>query len=216
MTIPPLVHLPIFIFVSLVLRESCSRSLVALADSHSVVLDTLQSSNVQLALESFAWCPSLAQVDPYTILPLLVSLSALSNVEIQAAARKQIGQAPSSVLTSTKAVPETEISAGTSELTKRIQLSRPAPLAHPALLQLRKIGTVSKSHAPQPSSSSSTEISSSFRNNAITNILRFASILFLPVAAYAPVVSEHIFAILTFYTCTNAKSIVSRQSICTG
>ena len=189
MIVPPLVHLPVFITMTLILRDACTRSLQVLSSPPSAALDAIQDPTVRIALENLVWCPSLADVDPYTILPLAVSLSALTNVEIQAALRGRITNVQNPV--------QAEETDGVLPIKHNTALrasARPARVAHPALGQRRMITMTlpSAGSAHKNTDSLNAPSNVSVRSRAITNVLRFGSILFLPVAAYAPVVRKFI------------------------
>lgn len=99
--IPPLLHIPVFIATTLILRDACQRALAALPLT-STSLTTLPSSPDgpstltpdvlghlhDLAATSLEWCPSLVLPDPTMALPLAVGLAALANVEVSAKTRR--------------------------------------------------------------------------------------------------------------------------------
>lgn len=248
MLLPPLIHLPVFITSTLVLREACNKSALAfsaaggtsstsdsvagaalaLAASHDALSPASPSSLATLAAESLAWCPSLAEVDPNTYLPAAVALTALANVEIQAALRARLASLQSEAASGDSAVVGTDSGRAAASLSATIgqqqQPSRPAPKRAsivrparvvPAALQKRSVSS-SAAHGfspsnvvamPLPSTSSTPSAmensrtsspppppfpsASAIRSKAITNVLRFGSLVFLPVAAYAPVVSRY-------------------------
>lgn len=211
MLIPPLVHIPIFIGTTLTIREACNRSFSSLqhstraieAGSESLSTD---STLATLALESLAWCPSLTDVDPYSAFPLLVGITALLNVETQAKIRQQMAELrdAASAGPEDSSGPEarsTQVSgavdASRPHSPKRV--ARPVPVV-PKILQKKSLSTNASSRAASSEGTivSSTSALASTSNNAsaarsraITNVLRFASIMFIPIAAASPVVSDH-------------------------
>lgn len=213
MLLPPLLHIPVFISTTFTIREACRRSSVSLQTS----LQALQDGKAaivgdggvcNLALESFAWCPSLTDVDPYSLLPVMVGLTALLNVEMQARIRQALVAARE--LAVTQEAEANEVSNGQAtgigqEATNRGTVNvRPRPPVRPAairasVLQKNTLTTSTRTCLPTHSSSiksrdstsgsrSPTVSASSARQSGITNVLRFASIVFIPVAAISPVV----------------------------
>lgn len=215
MLLPPLLHLPIFIGTTLTIRDACTRSFVALQNSvHAVESEsvrTIDDTMSALALESLAWCPSLSDVDPYIVLPVAVGVTALLNVEVQARIRQSLAELRENIVdspeTSTSSAQRMESSDRHPEMPampSRImstRTARPAP-SIPSVLRKKTFVTTSKT-AQTPVSAISPKSSASFkeagsnnasvgavaRSRAITNVLRFGSILFIPIAAASPVVS---------------------------
>lgn len=170
--VPPAVHLPVFISVTLTLREACNKAYATLASG-----DPLSIS--QLAGESLAWCNSLADMDPTAMLPVLVGLTAFSNVEIQQAARAKVAEASQVSLDEPASLPKQAASRPAS----RPPVTRPPSVAP-------KLGRRSASTAAAPATASPQPLSDSqIRAKALTNVLRGASVMFVPIAAFTPVVS---------------------------
>ncbi|KAL8292915.1 hypothetical protein RQP46_000609 [Phenoliferia psychrophenolica] len=94
--LPPLLHIPIFITMTLVLRNAADRSLAAVSlipDSPAALASYSDAALVHLhhfAATPFLWCESLVLPDPYMALPLAVGLAALTNVEVSAANRERV------------------------------------------------------------------------------------------------------------------------------
>ncbi|GAA6063423.1 hypothetical protein JCM10212_002092 [Sporobolomyces blumeae] len=115
--LPPLFHIPIFVTMTLTLRDACTRALsslpldsstlatltsgaaaaqppvdpatsTAVAESFSILSETALQHLHELSSTSFLWCPSLVLPDPTMFLPLGVGLAALLNVEVQAKNRQ--------------------------------------------------------------------------------------------------------------------------------
>lgn len=101
--LPPLLHIPIFITTTLILRDACAHALVALPltpasltslltptnpDAYSILRPELLGYLHDFASTSFLWCPSLVLPDPSMLLPLTVGLAALLNVEVTAKTRQ--------------------------------------------------------------------------------------------------------------------------------
>lgn len=215
MLLPPLIHLPIFISTTLAIREACNKAL--LCASLAAEADEVIPRAAQLASEQLLWCSSLADSDPFLGLPLLVGLTALMNVEIQAVNRERLatlnernlGAEESSVTMSKPrqshdfADPQSPtLAASKSDIILR-RSPRPTSTI-PSILRRRKMSTGVSDHSqpnassPNPSSALSWKASatkasvpnkSQIRSRVITNVLRFGSIFFVPIAAMAPVVS---------------------------
>ncbi|SCV73622.1 BQ2448_6052 [Microbotryum intermedium] len=102
MYIAPLVNIPLFILVSLILRDACQRALEVLPLSPTD-LSSLPSSptltpeilsNLQdLATSSILWCPSLCLPDSTMFVPLMVGLATLVNTELSAKMRSAVMRA---------------------------------------------------------------------------------------------------------------------------
>jgi inner membrane protein COX18 len=212
MLLPPLIHLPVFIGTTLTIREACNKSesslqLAAQAINENPLAATVNDRLTSLALESFHWCPSLTDVDPYSALPVLVGLTALLNVELQANIRQTLAQLrdtatddPSttsshSAISGKKSTATSLQAATTPAMTpKHTTTARPASSV-PRILQQKKAlstsdGPLPKTGVPSAQPSQENEEKSAMRSRAITNVLRFASIVFIPVAAASPVVSQ--------------------------
>lgn len=209
MLVPPLVHIPIFIGTTLTIREACNRSFSSLQSSAQVVESGLgglsaDSQLATLALQSIAWCPSLTDVDPYSALPLAVGITALLNVETQAKIRQKMAELRDAAsaneeepqITANQAArPLSRKGAGRPQHTA----SRPAAVL-PKILQSKTLSTTanlssrpSDVKAPPASTAvtaTTSTTASAARSRAITNVLRFASIMFIPIAAASPVVSS--------------------------
>ncbi|SCZ88769.1 BZ3500_MvSof-1268-A1-R1_Chr10-3g03082 [Microbotryum saponariae] len=101
MYIGPLVNIPLFIFISLILRDACQRALLVLPFSpahlplpSSATLTPEILSNLQdLATSSFLWCPSLCLPDSTMFVPLMVGLATLLNTEVSAKMRRAVMRA---------------------------------------------------------------------------------------------------------------------------
>ncbi|ORY83517.1 hypothetical protein BCR35DRAFT_331167 [Leucosporidium creatinivorum] len=99
--LPPLLHIPVFIATTLILRDACQRALAALPltstslttlppspDGASTLTPEVLGHLHDLAATAFQWCPSLVLPDPTMALPLAVGLAALANVEVSAKTRR--------------------------------------------------------------------------------------------------------------------------------
>ena len=206
LAVPPLAHLPVFISMTMALREACRSSVEAVAaasSSGSSAIEAVATSpSTGLALEAFQWCGSLAEADPLTVLPVAVGLAAMANVEVQARKRETLadksvvdddeaGQAPS----------QARASGAAAAAAPRLAPQRPAAVT-PRIYQQRS--TLSRSvssgrskqgvtltggdSSEQRASAIAPPSTAAIRSKAITNVLRFASIMFVPVAAFTPVV----------------------------
>ncbi|KWU42532.1 hypothetical protein RHOSPDRAFT_35976 [Rhodotorula sp. JG-1b] len=196
--LPPLAHIPLLVTFSLVLRDACARaeSVLAVAPSQlSFLLSASPTSALtesglahlhELASTSWAWCPSLILPDPSMLLPLGVGLSALLNVEVNQRTRRATSAAaadepaPAPVQTSTT---------GT------------APTSSPSIAERRRLAARRArgerslaTHASPPSSrtlatdSREVEVTARKPNSQriVTNVLRLASVAFIPIAGMAP------------------------------
>lgn len=97
MLVPAIVHLPIFISTTLILRDACQRSLESLPHLPSIATSSYSSQALaqlhDFAASPFLWCDSLILPDPTLGLPLAVGLAALMNVEVGAKNRAAIARA---------------------------------------------------------------------------------------------------------------------------
>lgn len=212
MLLPPLLHLPIFIGATLTIREACNRSFTSLQSSvqalESGAADLSSDNSLSsLALESLAWCPSLADVDPYSALPVAVGVTALLNVEVQARIRQALAELRENVLDasgdSASPGPQSErlqVNTTSANLSPLKRPARPSP-SIPSVLRKKTFATTPRRYAaeatrtpqlldsaPPPIKVADTSVASAARSRAITNVLRFGSILFIPIAAASPVV----------------------------
>lgn len=209
MLIPPLVHIPIFIGTTLTIREACNRSFSSLQSSAPVLESGIggfsaDSQLATLALESIAWCPSLTDVDPYSALPLAVGITALLNVETQAKIRQKMAELRDAASASEED-PQINANQTATPLSRKGagrphgSASRPATVL-PKILQPKTLSTTANlssrpSDVRVPPASTAVKATTSTtasaaRSRAITNVLRFASIIFIPIAAASPVVSS--------------------------
>lgn len=85
--VPPLLHVPIFILTTLTLRDGCTRALTFLGSTLPATTPSLQHL-LDLSATPLWWCPSMILPDPTAILPLMVGLAAMMNVELSARYRR--------------------------------------------------------------------------------------------------------------------------------
>ncbi|BGP41634.1 Cytochrome c oxidase assembly protein cox18, mitochondrial [Rhodotorula kratochvilovae] len=201
--LPPLTHVPIFILATLVLRDACSRAIAALGiapSSLSSLLDVSPASVLsadalahlhELAATPFLWCPSLVLPDPTMYLPLAVGLAALLNVEVTAKTRRARSAAAEIVDRPGEAVlpgPSSPPGAGpgapppppVSASERRRVLARRARDGSPHA-RVRGLATqaqAAKEGADLPRKPSNERL--------VTNMLRCASVAFIPLAGLAP------------------------------
>ncbi|GAA5911928.1 hypothetical protein JCM8208_002859 [Rhodotorula glutinis] len=208
--LPPVTHIPIFICATLVLRDACARATSALAvtpSSLSSLLDASPASSLtstalahlhELASTPFLWCPSLVLPDPTMSLPLAVGLAALLNVEVTAKTRRAATAATEVVDRPSDAVLPAGAGPGgaaggpgagpppqpVSASERRRRLAQRAR-AGSSTAKVRGLATAS---GPSPASATSAlELPRKPSNERhVTNILRGASIAFIPLAAMAP------------------------------
>ncbi|KAL7004551.1 hypothetical protein EMMF5_005889 [Cystobasidiomycetes sp. EMM_F5] len=208
---PILVNIPLFITVTLTLRDICLRSYASLTGASTALsegvyrlTDTAPLSALgRFALEDLPWCHSIADADPTLALPVAVTLSMLINVELQAGLRTRMERMRAGALSASEQA-ETVISSAPSTLANQsasgtATSARPPSIAHPAVRQSKvslakgQTRRVSSSVIQQgPSGSTMPALTilppAEARSRIITNVLRVFSILFLPIGAVAPVV----------------------------
>lgn len=203
--LPPLAHIPLLVTFSLVLRDACARaeSVLAVAPSQlssllsasptSALTETSLAHLHELASTSWAWCPSLILPDPSMLLPLGVGLSALLNVEVNQRTRR-----------ATSAAAADEPAPAPAPVT-------PAPSSSPSIAERRRLAArrargerslVTASSAALPHSrrhlatdantttdtTREVEVTARKPNSQriVTNVLRLASVAFIPIAGMAP------------------------------
>lgn len=214
--IPPMLHIPIFITTTLILRDACTRSLSFLSSTLPASTPELQNL-LDLSATPLWWCPSMILPDPTMGLPLLVGLAAMLNVEVSARNRKVNA-------TGVEEVPKDKRLAGdgkgvglTAADRRRLEASKarqrsfstsasslavkPTPVKsntidiHLSHSQAQKLG-LGKGNplkqaplaAPAPPPAPEVETSPEEPRTAriITNVLRVSAVMFIPIAAMAP------------------------------
>lgn len=195
--LPPLAHIPLLVTFSLVLRDACARAESVLAVAPSQLSSLLSASPTsaltesglahlhELASTSWAWCPSLILPDPSMLLPLGVGLSALLNVEVNQRTRR-----------TTSAAAADEPAPAPVQTSTTVTTSSPSIAERRRLAARRARGERSlATHASPPSSrslatSDSREVEVTARKpnsqRIVTNVLRLASVAFIPIAGMAP------------------------------
>lgn len=200
--LPPLAHIPLLVTFSLVLRDACARaeSVLAVAPSQlssllsasptSALTETSLAHLHELASTSWAWCPSLILPDPSMLLPLGVGLSALLNVEVNqrtrratsAAAADEPAPAPAQTQTPTATASSPSIAERRRLAARRHRGERSLVTATPALPPSRR----------HLATDATREIEVTTRKpnsqRIVTNVLRLASVAFIPIAGMAPAV----------------------------
>jgi len=216
LVVPPLIHIPIFITTSLVLRDACARSLDFLGSTLPATSIHLQRL-VDLSATPLLWCDSMILPDATMGLPLCVGLVALLNVEVSARNRRVNATGVE------EAAPKNPRMAGdgtgvgltaadrrrveTAKARRRAFSTSSSQLAgtaqpSPADLIKRKVVNVHLSHsqaqklvqagqlAPTPPPPAAPDIATSAEEprtaRIVTNVLRISSVIFIPIAAMAP------------------------------
>lgn len=198
--LPPLAHIPLLVTFSLVLRDACARAESVLAVAPSQLSSLLSASPTsaltesglahlhELACTSWAWCPSLILPDPSMLLPLGVGLSALLNVEVNQRTRR----ATSAAAADEPAPPVQTVTptASSPSIAERRRLAARRARGERSLV----------THASPPSSRSlatdattrEVEVTARKPNSQriVTNVLRLASVAFIPIAGMAPSVRQ--------------------------
>ncbi|GAA5963274.1 hypothetical protein JCM21900_000316 [Sporobolomyces salmonicolor] len=193
--LPPLVHIPMLLTASLVLRDASDRavaclnltpsdlpSLLSASESTSALTATALSHLHELASTPFLWCPSLVLPDPTLCLPLAVGIAALLNVEVTAKTRQATAAAATGAITppSPSALP---LAGPVSASEKRRFVARRAREGAP--VTVRGLATqASRAKGPAPTPSIELEKKPDTAR-IMTNVLRGASLAFIPVAGFA-------------------------------
>lgn len=157
----------------MVLRDLCERA------TSSLALDPNTYASLQaFATTPFLWCPSLSLTDPTLILPLLVGLATISNVEVSSVNRKRLQHLLQGPMPAPPA-PSGPVNRATAAAAAR---------------RRRMFSTTHAAHAPQAPLSrfeqaEKQKYMSEVRDKLVTNILRVSGVLFVPVAMFAPAVS---------------------------
>ncbi|GAA5871440.1 hypothetical protein JCM1840_002895 [Sporobolomyces johnsonii] len=213
--VPPLVHVPILITATLVLRDACVRAiqclnvtpsdlpaLLSASESTSALTATALAHLHELAATPFLWCSSLALPDPTLALPLAVSLAMLLNVEVTARTRQAAAAAATGAVTppSPSALPATgPITA--SE--KRRFVARRAREGNP--INVRGLATQASPAKEAPSTPPTPTVELDKRSQGaqvMTTVLRSSALMFIPVAAFAPS------AVCVYWLTSNVFSLV--------
>ncbi|GAA5893066.1 hypothetical protein JCM5296_003063 [Sporobolomyces johnsonii] len=213
--VPPLVHVPILITATLVLRDACVRAiqclnvtpsdlpaLLSASESTSALTATALAHLHELAATPFLWCSSLALPDPTLALPLAVSLAMLLNVEVTARTRQAAAAAATGGITppSPSALPATgPITA--SE--KRRFVARRAREGNP--INVRGLATQASPAKEAPSTPPTPTVELDKRSQGaqvMTTVLRSSALMFIPVAAFAPS------AVCVYWLTSNVFSLV--------
>lgn len=195
-----MLHIPIFIGTTLVLRDACARALEALPLSTSSLASLLPTSPDsllspaalshlhELASTSFLWCPSLILPDPTMALPLAVGLAAMLNVEVTAVTRRAnaaAARALDEVTVQREQSKHRAADAVGSSLSAAEQRRLSAKRAR--MGQGRGFATATTRPQVGPPGQEVVEKEEEPRTARImTNVLRGAAVCFIPVAAFAP------------------------------
>lgn len=175
--LPPLLHIPIFISTTLILRDACQRSLASLpllpTDPTAPYASLALAHLHDLAATPFLWCPSMILPDPTMGLPLAVGLAALANVELSAKTRRATAAAAMAVAQS-----------------RAKEEERKKPV-------MRKAGTLTNAEKRRQNGVKKVENEGEQEEEPrtariITNALRVSAVLFIPIAAMAPAVSPFV------------------------
>lgn len=201
MLVPPILHLPIFISTTLILRDACQRSLESLPHLPSLVTDSYSSQALaqlhDFAATPFLWCDSLILPDPTLGLPLAVGLAALMNVEVGAKNRAAIARAARAG--TIDRLEDEKIEATTPK--PKIEATTPKPSRREGALKQWEMGqkrrfsvavgngrpvarNVEPSQQPEPEEEEEPRTA-----RLITNALRVSSVAFIMIALQAPAVS---------------------------
>ncbi|GAA5977012.1 hypothetical protein JCM10908_004821 [Rhodotorula pacifica] len=211
MFLPPLAHIPLLVTFSLVLRDACARaeSVLAVAPSNfgsllsasptSALTEGALAHLHELASTPLWWCPSLILPDPTMLLPLGVGLTALLNVEVNQRTRRltaeaaagEAGPAPVAVPAGSDATTPPSSSPSIAErrrlAARRVRGERSlvtqasSPSAH-------TVPTQPARHLATEARREEVEVTARKPNSQriVTNVLRLASVVFIPVAGMAP------------------------------
>ncbi|GAA5942772.1 membrane insertase COX18 [Sporobolomyces koalae] len=183
LVVPPLVHIPIFVTATLTLRDACTRAIAALGlDSAAASTTSITTSALDhlhaLGASSFAWCPSLVLPDPTMNLPLGVGLVTLLNVELSAKNRLRQTAAEQRNIDAPPPNPAPSPAGGSTVVSaseKRRIVARRARDGQHVRVRPYSTGTATVEQPTKPDTA-----------KIVTNVLRFASIAFIPVAGLAP------------------------------
>lgn len=195
--LPPLFHIPLLVTFSLVLRDACARaeSVLAVAPSNlAPLLDASPASTLtstalahlhELASTPLWWCPSMILPDPTMLLPLGVGLSALLNVEVNQRTRRVATDA---------AATEDPVAAPLGSSSSSGAPVAPAAPVTPSIAERRRLAARrahgSRGLATAASGAAADKVEIVARKpdsqRIVTNVLRFASVAFIPVAGLAP------------------------------
>ncbi|BGP09610.1 Cytochrome c oxidase assembly protein COX18, mitochondrial [Rhodotorula toruloides] len=211
--VPPLVHMPILITATLVLRDACDRaqsllavtpaSLPSLLDlAPGSTLTTTALSNLHdLASTSFLWVPSLVLPDVTMYLPLGVGLLMLLNIEVSSQIRRQTQEAREAIENPLDAM-VAQAGKPVSAAERRRMVARGARDGKPMVV--RGMATVPSRPAPPPPPPppQAVERKKPDTNKIISNALRLASLAFIPIAGMAPA------AVCIYWMTSNAFTLV--------
>ncbi|KAK4047620.1 hypothetical protein OIV83_005278 [Microbotryomycetes sp. JL201] len=200
--VPPLLHLPIFISMTLIIRDACQRAsttlsltpssftqLLANVETESTLTSTALAHLQEFATTPLYWCPSLILPDSTMMLPLAVGLAALANVEVSAKTRKANAAA---ALASRPAQGSDGVQASgplTAAQKRRVvaKMARAGDVVMPGTTKPVSRGYASSAPVQGPSVAVMEETEDEPRTTRIiTNALRFSAVLFIPFAAFAP------------------------------
>ncbi|KDE06793.1 hypothetical protein MVLG_02832 [Microbotryum lychnidis-dioicae p1A1 Lamole] len=209
MYIGPLINIPLFIFISLILRDACQRALLVLplSPAHlplpsSATLTPEILSNLQdLATSSFLWCPSLCLPDSTMFVPLMVGLATLVNTEVSAKLRRAVMRAGKEVDRIEGRIAGNAVvglrmgqvgALGTSGLTaaekRRITVINSRREGNDGTRGLTTQTRTTNGPKEQVQEVVEAEDEEEPRSSRIiTNAMRCASVAFIPIAAMAPV-----------------------------
>lgn len=207
LALPPLIHLPIFLTLSLTIRQAVTSHLPAASSPASDLLDPaaldpalaptlpLDAPLVPFATESFAWVANLTDSDPTMALPFIIGLMAYGNIEMMQAFRASQSQALPDGEKSAPAPPASNLSAAAARPAKQKRARNlPPPLVRRQAIPGAPPGIVQSEDAAGNMTSAerakraAAKEQGSMRNRVVSNVLRLVAVASVGVAAQAPAV----------------------------
>ncbi|KAM0754053.1 hypothetical protein T439DRAFT_378147 [Meredithblackwellia eburnea MCA 4105] len=233
--VPPLLHIPLFIFNTLLIRDAAERSLNSItlfpsSEAHHYSTQALSHLH-DFATTPFLWCNSLVMPDPIMGLPLMIGIVALANIEVTAQSRKITTEHTLAQADARAKDWEQEMKQGINASLSARDKGRRAVLAArasssavsspiPARDQKRHyaISALAKHNRRLEQQKRPSETATSVEENTVeekkaesrrtriwTNAMRCAAICFVPVAAVAPA------AVCVYWLTSNTFTLI--QSI---
>ena len=193
--LPLAVNIPFFACTTLAIREACQRAIdhvhtaAPVLPANTIITPDQIPYLQALSSESFLWCPTLVDIDPYWALPMVVGALMMSNVEFTSAARQALAALQAPATPATPSTPELY----PAMPTKRATTSSPQ---EPSSKKAR-FAAQARSNSIKPQKDATPTVSSdrrlkgvdTVRDRTITNALRGLSLGIIMIGLQAPAVS---------------------------
>ncbi|KAJ9109557.1 hypothetical protein QFC20_003303 [Naganishia adeliensis] len=183
---PPLIHLPIFLLLSLTIRQAAALATPPPIDLSSSLDEAVPTSAyAAFANEHVGWLTSLVEPDPGLVIPFGIGLMAFANVEVMQSWRKDVS---SSATNTTKTPTTTPTKPGSPSSSGKIKpnFGRISPTAK------RTTSIIQHEHAPgnmSPGEARKRDVdlqAGTMRQRVVGNVMRILAVVTVGIAAEVP------------------------------